>query len=224
MHEVRPRQLVVVTGTATEVGKTWVTAQLCSRARAAGISVAARKPAQSFEPGDVEAGVTDAQVLAAATGSDPADVCPAHRWYPVAMAPPMAAEVLGRPTVTIADLLEELRWPDPAPALGFVETAGGVRSPLAVDGDTIDVIERLTPDRVVLVADAGLGTINSVLLSLEALHHRIEDDGIEVLLNRFDATDDLHRRNHAWLTDRLGRRVHHDPTTLSNAVTSTFAP
>ena len=42
---------------------------------------------------------TDAELLAAASGQAPWDVCPAHRWYPAAMAPPMAAEArAGRPS------------------------------------------------------------------------------------------------------------------------------
>ena len=207
MVSPRPKCLVVVCGTATEIGKTWVTAYLCAEAVAQGYSVAARKPAQSFAPGDVEAGITDAQLLAAASGAAPHDVCPAHRWFPVAMAPPMAADALGAPSFTLADLLGELWWPELASDLGFVETAGGVRSPLATDGDTIGVIERLSPDRVVLVADAGLGTINSVVLSLAALHTVTAAARVHVVLNRFDPGDDLHRRNLAWLRQRDGLDV-----------------
>ena len=47
----------------------------------------------------------------------------------------------------------------------------------------------------ILVADAGLGTINAVRLSVDAL------SGFDVLvvLNRYDAGEDLHRRNRDWL-------------------------
>ncbi len=88
---VRPRRVVAVVGTGTDVGKTWVAARLLTDLRAAGLRVAARKPAQSFEPDDDPAGL-DAAVLGAATGEPPEEVCPPHRWYEVAMAPPMAAE------------------------------------------------------------------------------------------------------------------------------------
>jgi len=91
----RPGRLVVVTGTGTEVGKTWVSAAVLRLARAQGLSVAARKPAQSFAP-DQGPDQRDAYLLAAATG-EPADVvCRPERSYPVPMAPPMAAEALGR--------------------------------------------------------------------------------------------------------------------------------
>ena len=85
------------------------------------------------------------------------------------MAPPMAAEALGRPPFTLADLVASCDWPAPAVDVGLVETAGGVRSPLAADGDCLALCAELTPDLVVLVADAGLGTINAVRLTTEAL-------------------------------------------------------
>ena len=50
-----------------------------------------------------------------------------------------------------------------------METAGGVRSPQADDGDAVDLVRLLAPDLVVLVADAGLGTINAVRLCVDAL-------------------------------------------------------
>jgi dethiobiotin synthetase len=192
----RPAQLVVVTGTGTEVGKTWVAAAAASALRQKGVTVAARKPVQSYEPGG---GPTDAEVLAAATGEDPEDVCPPHRSYGEAMAPPMAADALGKPVFTIADLVSELAWPGDA-AVGFVEGAGGPRSPLASDGDTVDLCAALSPDLVVLVADAGLGTISAVRLCAAAL----EPHPLVVFLNRYDERTDLHRRNLEWLTERNG--------------------
>jgi dethiobiotin synthetase len=192
----RPRRLVVVAGTGTEVGKTWVGAHLLASARAAGLRVAARKVAQSFDPGT---GPTDAEVLAAATGEAPEDVCPPHRSYEVAVAPFMAAERLGRPPFTLPDLVAEVRWPEGVD-LGLVEPAGGVRSPMTADGaDTVDLVAAVAPDAVLLVADAGLGTINAVRLSLDAL----TGSPVIVVLNRFDEADELHRANRAWLADHL---------------------
>ena len=199
----RPRRLVAVVGTGTDVGKTWVAARLLAQLSAAGIRVAARKPAQSFDPDDDPAG-RDAAVLGAATTEPPEQVCPPHRWYETAMAPPMAAEWLGRPAFTIDDLVAELVWPDSPADVGLVETAGGVRSPLAADGDCLDYCAILDPDVVVLVADAGLGTINAVRLALVALGSL--GNSLVVVLNRFDDSD-LHHRNLEWLRDRDGRQV-----------------
>jgi dethiobiotin synthetase len=200
----RPQRLAVVVGTGTEVGKTWVSAAALRRLRGQGRRVAARKPAQSFEIGDA---TTDADQLAEATGEAPIQVCPEHRWYPVALAPPMAAEVLGRPPFTLADLHDEIAWPDDI-ELGLVETAGGVRSPQAGDdGDAVALAASLMPDTVVLVADAGLGTLNAVRLCVTALAPLLDtrvDLELVVVLNRFDPDDDLHRRNRAWLADHDG--------------------
>lgn len=125
-------------------------ARLLTDLRAAGLRVAARKPAQSFG---------------------------------------------------IEDLVSELHWPAAeAVDVGLVETAGGVRSPLAVDGDCLALCEALAPDVVVLVSDAGLGTINAVRLTLDALHS-VAAPAV-VVLNRFDAALDLHVRNREWLRAR----------------------
>jgi dethiobiotin synthetase len=200
---------VAVAGTGTEVGKTWASARALAALRAAGTSVAARKPAQSFEPGEV----TDADLLAEVTGEDPRTVCPEGRWLPVPMAPPMAAAALGLPPFTLADLAPV--WPDLV-QVGLVETAGGVRSPLAADGDCAAYVRVLAPDLVLLVADAGLGTINLVRLSAEALAPL----PVRVLLNRFDPTSDLHQRNRAWLQEEDGMDVLHtaEPTWAESAL------
>lgn len=186
----RPRRLVLVTGTGTGVGKTWWTANVAARLRDRGITVAARKPVQSFRPDD---GATDADILGEATGASPPDVCPPHRWYPVAAAPPMAAQILGRSPFTTAELVAELSWPDDC-TVGFVEGVGGPRSPLSSDGDGVDLGAAVAPGLTVLVADAGLGAINAVRLCADVLA-----TPLVVVLNRFDDHDDLHRRNREWL-------------------------
>jgi dethiobiotin synthetase len=191
--------LVVCTGTATEVGKTWVGAAVLADLRRRGATVSARKPAQSFAPQDPH-DQRDAAVLAAATGEAVHDVCPPERSFEVPMAPPMAADALGRDLPSLAELVELIVWPAPAPQVRWVELVGGPRSPLAADGDGVDLTRALAPDRVVLVADAGLGTINAVLLSSAPF----QSLGLEptVLLNRYDAAVDLHQRNRAWLEAR----------------------
>jgi dethiobiotin synthase len=205
---------VVIAGTGTEIGKTFVTARLAAALCARGVAVAARKPVQSFAPGDESP--TDADVLAAATGEDPFTVCPPHRRLARAMAPPMAAEALGRPPFSVADLADEVRATAPGDGVVLVESAGGVRSPLASDGDTVALADALRPALVLLVADATLGTINLVRLSAAAL----ADHPVVVYLNRYDAGNDLHARNTRWLTTRSGLEVVSDPETLQRVVTA----
>src|SRR3954471_8276042 len=195
MSAPRPRTLVFVAGTATGVGKTWWTAAVTRELRASGVHVAARKPVQSGDPGDV----TDGELLATATGEDPDTVCPPARTLPLAWAPPMAARELRLPPFTAADLAGGIDWPA-AVDVGLVEGVGGPRSPISDDGDNVDLAHLLAPDLVVLVADAGLGTINSVRLSTAAL----ADFPVVVALNRY-GEEPLHARNLEHLTrvDRL---------------------
>jgi dethiobiotin synthetase len=210
---MRPERLVLVCGTGTEVGKTWVCSRLVLELRERGLSVAARKPAQSFDvdsEGIRLGGATDAEQLGAATGEHPDTVCHSFRSYHLAMAPPMAAEALGLPAFTVGDLVGEMCWPATPVDVGVVEMAGGVRSPQASDGDTTDVLTALVPDVVVLVADAGLGTVNAVRLSMEALATVTgAEPGIPVVvvLDRFDDHHDIHRRNRQWLSVRTGYPV-----------------
>jgi dethiobiotin synthetase len=210
MSSTRPRTLVFVAGTATEVGKTWWTAAVARELRAAGVRVAARKPVQSGEPG----AATDAELLAAATDEDADTVCPPARSFPLAWAPPMAARELGLPSFSTADLAGGIEWPASVD-VGLVEGVGGPRSPISDDGDNVDLAHTLAPDVVVLVADAGLGTINAVRLSVAAL------DGFPVIvaLNRYAVEGDgdpLHARNLDHLTTVDGFDVVTTPRALAD--------
>ena len=186
---MRPDRLVVVLGTDTGVGKTWTSAAVLSRLSDRGVTVAARKPVQSFAPCD---GETDAMVLALATGEAPEHVTPRHRSYAIAMAPPMAAAFLGLAVPTLDELVGGVGWPDGV-EVGLVETVGGPRSPIADDADSADLAAALSPDLSVLVAHAGLGAINSVRLCAPVC-----PQPVVVFLNHFDRGD-LHDRNRRWL-------------------------
>ena len=187
----RPGLLVLVSGTGTGVGKTWWTVALTRQLRAGGMAVAVRKPVLSGEPD----APSDADVLAAASGEAPGAVTPAHRSLPLPWAPPMAAAELGLPPFTVADLVAETAWPaEVEHGVGLIEAVGGPRSPLASDGDTVSLADLLEPDVVVVVADAGLGAVNAVRLSVDVLRAH----AVVVALNRFD-DDVLHDRNLAVL-------------------------
>ena len=200
-----PDLTIVVTGTDTEVGKTWLTVELALALQQRGAKVVIRKPVQSFDPGDR---TTDADILAEASGEDPIVVCPGHRRYPLAMAPPMAADALGGPSFKLEELVTEMELPISGVAL--VEGIGGARSPLAHDGDSVDLAHSLGADLIVLVAPPGLGAINSVRLASAAL------DGLRtvVFLNRFNAADTLHVANRSWLADVDGFDVAMSPQEL----------
>lgn len=209
----RPSLLIGVIGTNTEVGKTWVTAQLLATLKLRGARVAARKPVQSYGPDEID---TDAARLAGASGEEVVDICPAHRWYPLALAPPMAAHALGRGPVWMSEIVQELRWPEKV-EIGFVETVGGVRSPLACDGDSLEFLRLVAVDQMLLVADAKLGTINNVRLTMAA----VGNTPTIVYLNRFDPDNELHELNRRWLIEQdkltVITNVHHLAVAIEDA-------
>ena len=207
----RPAVLVLVSGTGTEVGKTWWTAAIARELRAADVQVSVRKPVQSGAPD----APTDAAALAAASGELEHDVTPPHRTLTVPWAPPMAADALGMEPFTVADLVDEIAWPVGV-VVGLVESVGGPRSPLAADGDTVTLAAALSPDVVVVVGDAGLGTINAVRLSVAVF----TDHRTVVALNRF-GDDPLHERNLAVLRSD-GLTVVTSPAELVTMLTTRF--
>jgi dethiobiotin synthetase len=84
---------------------------------------------------------------------------------------------------------------------------------VAADGDSLDLVVSLWPDVVVLVADAGLGTINAVELCRRAVPLR----PLVILLNRFDPADPLHAGNLVWLRRDLGTTVVADTASAASA-------
>ncbi|MGH2773217.1 MAG: ATP-dependent dethiobiotin synthetase BioD [Actinomycetota bacterium] len=190
--------VTVVSGTGTGVGKTWVTVRLLEILQGRGVGAAVRKPVQSFDP---TAGPPDAAILAAAAGVAEDEVCPLHRSYPLAMAPPIAARELGREPLTLSDLLAEMRLPERG--LVFIEGVGGPRSPLAEDADTCRLAEGAGAGMVVVVCPAGLGAINAAVLSTAAFGKT----PAVVFLNRYDAADAVHRTNLRWLTEKENLEV-----------------
>lgn len=210
---MRPERLVAVLGANTAAGKTWVGAHLARCLASAGFAVAARKPVQSYSPCDPE---TDADILALATGEQAVDVCPEERWYGMPMAPPMAAMFLGRPSFTVADLVSEITWPEGID-VGLVETIGGPRSPIASDGDSVDLAAVLEPDLTVLVCRAQLGAINAVRLAADCvLARRLP---VVVFLNRY-RREDVDERNLRWL-QRDGYEVVMNIEALADRATAT---
>ncbi len=186
--------VVFVTGTGTEVGKTWVSAELARLLRHRGHTVAACKPLQSYDPDDNSP--TDAAVLAAATRQHPDAVCPPERTYPVPLAPPMAARKLGRVCPTLDELADHCRFAATTD-VGLVEGVGGLYSPMASDGHNLDLIERTKPDLVVVVASAALGGIHDAMAcTLPLSAHRQA-----IFLNRFDPRAEVHLLNVRWLRD-----------------------
>jgi dethiobiotin synthetase len=208
---------VGITATGTEVGKTWLGSRLAAALRGMGLQVAARKPAESFDPS--ERVPRDSEVLAAATGEDPGQVCPPHRRYPLAAAPPMAADELGMPAIHVHELAAEISWP-PATDVVLVEGAGGIRSPLAHDGDFLDLAVAIGMDLLVVVANCHLGVISEVRTAADAIGGRFPS---VAFLNHFDPSSWVASRSADWLADRFGFSVHTKVDDLAAQIRDTVA-
>jgi dethiobiotin synthetase len=161
-----------MTGTDTDVGKTWVGVQLLQRLQAAGVQVTPRKPVESGwpqPPATIES--TDAcKLLQACTDSQqtPDQVCPNRFREP--LSPPRAAQLEGV-QLTIQDLATQCRQHLPENSFLYVEGAGGFYSPLAHDGLNADLAAVLHLP-VILVSEDRVGCINHILLTVEAMQTR----------------------------------------------------
>lgn len=153
-----------VTGTDTGVGKTWVTSGLARLLVRRGRRVGVFKPLASGDRGDGR------RLLAAAglTHADLDQVNPVY--FKRALAPGVAARLEGRRVDWPAIFSARRRFLASSDVL-LTEGAGGLMVPLDGKRLVIDLIERWQ-DPVLLVARAGLGTLNHILLSVEALRRR----------------------------------------------------
>ena len=160
-----------VTGTDTEIGKTFSTCALLHAARARGLDALAMKPVAA---GTVESGGEtineDVAALRAACSHDPG-IGLLNPWCLAApVAPHIAAAEAGvtiAPAPIEAALAELRRRAD----VVFVEGVGGFRVPLADAYDSADLARDLGLP-VVLVVGLRLGCINHALLSCEAIERR----------------------------------------------------
>lgn len=155
--------VLVVTGTGTQVGKTVVVAAIAAVAGAQGRRVAVIKPAQTGvgpdEPGDI----AEVQRLAkVATARELAR-------YPDALAPATAARRAGLSPVTTVHAARAAAELAQTHDLVLVEGAGGLLVRLDQDGGTIADVAAALGAPVLVVAAAGLGTLNVTALTVEAL-------------------------------------------------------
>ncbi|MGW4056337.1 dethiobiotin synthase [Streptomyces sp. NPDC004779] len=167
--------IVVVSGTGTEIGKTVVTAAVAAAAVAAGRSVAVLKPAQTGLAPEERGDADEVVRLSGAKAS--AELAR----YPEPLAPATAARRAGMAAVGPAQVAEAARALAEEHDLVLVEGAGGLLVRFDEDGGTLADAARLLGAPVLVVAPAGLGTLNSTALTAEALRARgIEQLGVVV--------------------------------------------
>lgn len=188
---------IFITGTGTDVGKTYISALIVKKMREAGFDCGYFKP--------VISGVTemcgrlidsDANyvVQTANIPVEPQD-CVSYYWQePVS--PHLAAKRKNQ-EINIDKIKYDFSQITKKFDYLLIEGAGGITCPLKVDKEEKYLLKDLIWElglNVLIVADAGLGTINSTLLTVDyAKANGIEIEGI--ILNNYESDNFLHWDN-----------------------------
>lgn len=172
-----------VTATGTDMGKTYVTALMVKKLADAGMSAGYYKAALS---GAVSIEESDAGYVKKVSGISQPDETLLSYLYETAVSPHLAAKLEGNP-VDINKVREDYMHVLNAYDYVTVEGSGGIVCPIRCDDEQkifLEDIIKMLKLPAVIVADAGLGTINSVVLTAEYLkNHGIEAKGI--ILNHY---------------------------------------
>ncbi len=192
-----------VTGTGTDVGKTYVTDLIISKLRGAG-----------FSAGYYKAAASGIEKIPAGKNVSYA--------YKDAVSPHLAAKLANRP---IEFSIIERDFAEMSARFEFltVEGSGGIICPLRWDSEHLlleDLIQRLNLP-VIIVALAGLGTINSTVLTVE--HLRAKNIPVKgIILNRFHAASLMENDNAAMIGEMTGVPI--IATVAENATQIEIAP
>ncbi|MCK4704051.1 MAG: dethiobiotin synthase [Gammaproteobacteria bacterium] len=201
-------QGVFITGTSTDVGKTFVATEIARQLYQQNIVVIPRKPIESGcikRDGELIPQDAEALKIAANYQGSLSEVCP-YRFEPP-ISPVRAAHLANK--ILTTEQLVNICLQGSEQGFVLVEGAGGFYSPLAENGLNADLAVALQLP-VLLVADDKLGVLSQVLLNTEAIQVR----GLQiagVVLNALDNTQNDHMDNAADLRERLSCPVFSSP-------------
>ncbi len=159
-----------ITGTGTDVGKTYITGLILKKLNEAGYKAAYYKAAMSGNQRDLQGNLIpgDAVYVKNMSGINQSidEMCPYV--YEAAVSPHLAAQIEGNPVNmnVVEQGFYNLNYDYAA-----VEGSGGILCPICFGEKKIrimteDIVKRLNLPSLI-VADAGLGTINNVVLTVE---------------------------------------------------------
>lgn len=198
-----------ILGTGTDVGKTFVTGLIVKKLQEASRNPAYYKAAMSGNRKDDDGNLIpgDAEWVRNCSGiRQPMDtMCPYV--YEVAVSPHLASRIEGNPVdmQVVKDGFEKL-----AKTYDYitVEGSGGIICPIRQDETEImleDIIRELNLP-CLLIADAGLGTINSVVLTVSYLISKnIPVKGI--IFNHYEEGNRMHEDNLKMCEKMTGLQV-----------------
>jgi dethiobiotin synthetase len=203
---------VFITGTSTDVGKTFIATEIARQLSKRNITVIPRKPIESgcVKDGDELIPLDATALRDAANYQGPlSEVCP-YRFEPP-ISPVRAAHLANK--VLTTEQLVQICLDGSENGFVLVEGAGGFYSPLAENGLNADLAMALQLP-ILLVADDRLGTLSQVLLNVEAMQMRgLKVAGVVINATNEKQNDDMD--NVADLGERLECPVFFSPHVIS---------
>ena len=185
---------IFITGTDTGVGKTYVTQYLAEEFRRQGSDVGIMKPISCGPAKDNDALLLKKRLKI----NDPIHLInPIHLKHPLA---PIPAARLEKKKIDLKKIFSAFKELEKKHDLVLVEGVGGVAVPINKNYCVIDLIKDLKLPTII-VARAGLGTINHTLLTVSALR----EQGIEIMgiiLNSFRGKE-LSEKSNAEMIEEL---------------------
>lgn len=188
---------IFITATGTDVGKTYVSALIVKKMREAGYNCGYFKPVLSGVE-EVGGKLTSSDcnyVVDTAKIPVTADECVSY-WWKEAVSPHLAAQRQSE-EIKIAKIRKDFEEASKKYDYLLIEGAGGITCPLRLENGEKYLIKDLIKEfktGVIIVADAGLGTINSTILTVEyARNNGIKIEGI--ILNNFNPDSFMHQDN-----------------------------
>lgn len=200
---------IFITGTGTDVGKTFVTALLVKKLKEIKENIAYYKAAMSGNEKDRSGKLIPGDALYVKQVSQIAQkvdsMCPYV--YQTAVSPHLASRMEGNP-VTMDKVLKDYYSLVKKYDYITVEGSGGILCPICFDEAEIwleDIVKEMKIPTLI-VADAGLGTINSLVLTYEYMKQKnISCKGI--IFNKWEEGNVMHQDNLAMCEYRTGLKV-----------------
>lgn len=195
------KQGIFVIGTGTDVGKTYAAALLVKELHNAGVHVGYYKAAIS---GASSIPHSDAGYVKQVSGIQQPDHTLVSYLYQTAVSPHLAARIEGNP-VELSRVREDFNRVTQQHDFVVAEGSGGILCPIRDDEQAClfleDIISALGLPTL-LVADAGLGSINAVGLTVSYLKQK-QIPVVGLLLNRFNHSL-MHTDNRAMMEKLTG--------------------
>ena len=187
---------IFITATGTDIGKTFVTALIVKKLKESG-----------YNAGYYKAALSGAEVTE--NGLIPGDACYVKRIaninenidnlvsyvYKEAVSPHLASQIEGNP-VEMKKVVKDFNNASSKYDYLVMEGSGGIVCPIRYDHKKImleDIIKELGLSTLI-IADAGIGTINHVAITVEYL--KIRNISIKgIILNNYNENNMLHKDN-----------------------------